>query len=351
MMRTWFTSAACSIFLMLHACGQQKKPEIVELRPVPDSNRVEVLFGGELFTAYNHGPRLKKPVLYPVIAPGGETVTRGYPLDPRPGERIDHPHHSGIWMNYGDVNGFDFWNNAAAVPDRTGDGYGRIAHQEILSAEVRGDSAILEVEANWLAPDTPAASVLLKEHTVFVFRQEGQVRVIDRMTRFTVTADSVVWNDSKEGMLGIRTDRAFELPSEKPVLLTGPDGEPSDAPVVSNEGVSGWYRSSEGAEGREVWGTRARWVVLSAAKNGAVHSIAIIDHPGNLNHPPCWHARDYGLFAVNNLGRNAYNRELDPYRLVMKRGDLLELKHRILVAGVALTDREMEQAAASFTGK
>jgi hypothetical protein len=50
--------------------------------------------------------------LYPLIADGGITVTRGYPLEPRPGERVDHPHHAGLWFNYGEVNGFDFWNNS-----------------------------------------------------------------------------------------------------------------------------------------------------------------------------------------------------------------------------------------------
>ena len=30
-------------------------------------------------------------------------------IEPKTGERIDHPHHMGHWFNYGDVNGLDFW--------------------------------------------------------------------------------------------------------------------------------------------------------------------------------------------------------------------------------------------------
>jgi len=346
----WLSGSVCTLCMAMWACGSTGSGKKIELRPLPEASRVEVYMGGKLFTAYRYDGELKKPVLYPVIAPGGETVSRGYPLDPRPGERVDHPHHSGIWFNYGAVNGHDFWNNSTAVPGRTGEGYGRIRHREILTAEARGDSAILEVVAEWQAPDTPSSRVILKEETVFVFRETGGVRIIDRVTRLTAMTDSVVWEDSKEGMLGIRTARAFELPSEKPVLLTGPDGQPVDSEVISSEGVSGWYRNSQGLEGHEVWGKRAGWVMLSATLNGKGHSLAIIDHPDNLNHPPCWHARDYGLFAVNNLGRNSYEESLEPFRHVMKQGDVLELKHRILVSGISLTDQEIRQVAAGFTG-
>ena len=83
--------------------------------------RVDVTIGGEPFTSYVWPTTLKKPVLFPLIAPDGVTVTRGYPLAPRDGERVDHPHHAGLWFNYGNVNGFDFWNNSDAIkPENRG---------------------------------------------------------------------------------------------------------------------------------------------------------------------------------------------------------------------------------------
>ena len=36
-------------------------------------------------------------------------------------------------------------------------------------------------------------------------------------------------------------------------------------------------------------------------------TVAIFAHPSGLNHPPYWHARDYGLFAVNPFGRKGYD--------------------------------------------
>src|SRR5580698_1386568 len=77
--------------------------------------RVDITIDGKPFTSYVWPSTLKKPVLYPVITADGTDVVRGFPLAPRPGERVDHPHHAGIWFNYGNVNGFDFWNNSDAI--------------------------------------------------------------------------------------------------------------------------------------------------------------------------------------------------------------------------------------------
>src|SRR5690606_40239736 len=68
-------------------------------------------------------------VLYPLRTIDGAFVTRGWPLDPRPGERVDHPHHVGMWLNYGDVNGLDFWNNSPSIAAEKKDRYGTIRHR------------------------------------------------------------------------------------------------------------------------------------------------------------------------------------------------------------------------------
>src|SRR5512132_4020293 len=77
--------------------------------------RVDVYVDGQPFTSYIYPSTLKKPVLYPIRTAKGTLVTRGFPMEPRPGERVDHPHHVRLWFNYGDVNGIDFWNNAEGL--------------------------------------------------------------------------------------------------------------------------------------------------------------------------------------------------------------------------------------------
>ena len=95
--------------------------------------RVDVRIDGKPFTSYVWPESLKKPVLYPLITDEGTTVTRGFPLDPRPGERVDHPHHAGLWFNYGNANGFDFWNNSDAIKPEDRARMGNIVFKKIVS--------------------------------------------------------------------------------------------------------------------------------------------------------------------------------------------------------------------------
>ena len=92
----------------------------VEVKVNEAAKRVDVTIDGKPFTSYIWPSTLKKPVLYPLRTAKGTLVTRGFPLDPRQGERVDHPHHVGMWLNHGDVNGLDFWNNSDAIPAGAG---------------------------------------------------------------------------------------------------------------------------------------------------------------------------------------------------------------------------------------
>ena len=152
--------------ILLGSCSLAQNQEQVLLKVMEEEHRVEVYIGGELFTAYRYEATLEKPVLYPVNAPGGITVSRGFPLEPRGKERIDHPHQVGLWFNFGDVNGMDFWNNSMAVPDERKGYYGRIIHQGIEEANSGNKIGVLEVNMDWVAPDNEQAEKLLQEHEV-----------------------------------------------------------------------------------------------------------------------------------------------------------------------------------------
>ena len=98
------------------------------------ARRVDISIDGQPFTSYIWPATLKKPVLYPLRTAKGTIVTRGYPLEPRPGERIDHPHHVGLWFNYGNVNDFDFWNNSYAIKKEDAHKMGKILQRKIVAA-------------------------------------------------------------------------------------------------------------------------------------------------------------------------------------------------------------------------
>src|ERR1700756_2099659 len=82
----------------------------------PARHSVSITVDGAPFTTFMYPDTLEKPVLYPIYAPDGQLITRGFPVAPRPGEPVDHPHHLGLWFDYENVNGLDFWNNSYAIP-------------------------------------------------------------------------------------------------------------------------------------------------------------------------------------------------------------------------------------------
>jgi hypothetical protein len=302
----------------------------VEILPHPEERRVDVLVGGEPFTAYIWPERLAKPVLYPIRTARGTLVTRGFPLDPRPGERVDHPHQVGLWLNYGNVNGVDFWNNSEALSPDERAKMGTIRHRLIRRVEGGTDQGTLEVEADWIMPD---GSTALEETTTFVFRGTADSRTIDRITRLVVPpgGERVLFADNKEGLFGLRLARALEAPSDEPEVFTDASGKPTTVPVLDNEGVNGVYHSSAGLEGLAVWGTRATWVALSGNVEGEEVTLLLIDHPANPGHPTYWHARGYGLFAANPLGQKIFSEGREELNLALDPGESTVFRHRLLV--------------------
>ena len=135
-----------------------------------DGKGVDVLFNGKMLTAYTYPDSSRKPVLFPVNTVDGVTVTRSYPFKMVSGERTDHPHHTGIWLNYESVNGLDFWNNSTAIAMDKRNMYGTIVHQKIVAKKSSGNRATLTAAAIWIRPDT---KVLLNEQTTFTFSVSG----------------------------------------------------------------------------------------------------------------------------------------------------------------------------------
>src|SRR6185437_10449912 len=124
--------SAFAFALMLTSSLHAAPDKSVTIVPNEASNRVDVLVDGQPFTSYIWPSPLKKPALFPLRAASGTIVTRGYPLEPRPGERTDHPHHAGLWFNYENVNGVDFWNNSTGLSAEQQAKMGTIVHRRIV---------------------------------------------------------------------------------------------------------------------------------------------------------------------------------------------------------------------------
>jgi len=326
--------------------GQSAQEPAIDLQVNKADKKVDVLVDGTLFTSYIFPDNIKKPVLWPVMSPGGNMLTRSYPMVNKAGDRTDHPHHVGIWLNYGDVNGLDFWNNSEAIPAMDRGGYGTIYHQSIEKAESGKGKATLVTTAQWKSPDD---TVMLNEKTQFDFRAMGDMRIIDRTTTLTAMIDEVKFTDNKEGMFGMRVARELELPSEEPTELMDSHGIVTKVAKMDNTNVKGNYRSAKGVEGAEVWGTRAEWMKLSSEINGEPVSLVIIDNPSNVGYPTYWHARGYGLFAANTLGQKIFSDGKEEMNLSLEKEESVTFKYRLVVAGEDLTDDQINKLAEEYS--
>lgn len=343
--------AATILLSSIVVSAQEKdgaKADGVKVIAHPDERRVDVLIDGAPFTSYVYPEVLKKPVLYPLRTANGTIVTRGFPLMPRAGERVDHPHHAGLWFNYGDVNGVDFWNNSTSLAPAEQSRMGAIVQRQIVRTTDGAQAGELAIVADWMMPDK---SALLTEETTFRFYKgprEGY-RAIDRTTRLTAHDKDARFRDNKEGLLGLRVARWLEHPADKPEIYTDANGRATTVAALNNKGVTGHYRTSEGIEGEAVWGTRARWAMLTG-KNGEGReaTIAILDHPDNPGFPTYWHARGYGLFAANPLGRKVFSNGREEFNFTIKPGQTATFRYRILLLDVIATPSQIEEQYKKF---
>jgi hypothetical protein len=323
-----------AIALIAFACNAQSQQRVQVLKVVQE-NKVDVFIGGQLFTSFLYPDSLEKPVLYPIMAANGSMVTRGFPLKPQPGDPTDHPHHIGLWFNYENLNGLDFWNNSYAIPADRKPKYGWIRTDRILKMS-SGKTGTLTYRANWT---NQQKEVILEETTIFTFSGNAQQRTIDRVTTLKAVQQAI-FNDVKDGLLGLRIAHQLQMPDSS--TKKTPDTIPT-----------GNYLSSTGKTGNKVWSTRAAWCLVHGKISADSVSIAIIDHPQNPNYPTFWHARGYGLFAANPLGEKAFTNGRSAKNLTLKKGESVTFKYRVVISNGKhrLSAKQVDVLAQSFALK
>jgi hypothetical protein len=260
----------------------------------------EVTVDGKPFTTFHKGAEVGKPYLAPVRSASGKIVTRGFPMEEIAGESRDHLHHTGLWFSYDDVNGVKLWENH---PSYTKPHMGR----EVVT-DLSWKSPALTATIEWRDPE---GKVLLVETREMKFAPDpapdSKMRTID--FRITLTAaQDVTFGDTKEGAFAIR--------------LAEPFTERKGGRMVDADGR---------AMMKNVWGKRSNWVDYSAEVDGERLGVAMFDHPGNPRHPTYWHARDYGLFALNPFGRNAFDDKAEESKWVLAKGEKLAFRWAVVV--------------------
>lgn len=312
------------------------------------NKRVDVMIDGKLFTSYQWPENICKPVLYPIFTAKGTEITRGFPINPKPSERTDHAHQIGMWLTYGNVNGYDFWGNGSKGLGTRNENGGVIKHLSIDKKQDGKNEGILVTSSAWI---TPTGEELMEENSEYHFLVKDSVRIIDRVTTLTAKTD-ITMPDTKEGMFGIRVARELELPSEAAVTLYSADGQATKIEALSNKDITGNYLSSEGVTGDAVWGTRAKWMDLLGNIGDEKISIIICDHPKNPNYPTYWHARGYGLFAANPLGVKDFTEEKTSLNFSLKSGQSITFRYRVIISSdLHLTNDEINTLTNDFARK
>ena len=57
----------------------------------------------------------------------------------------------------------------------------------------------------------------------------------------------------------------------------------------------------------------------------------MFDSPQIPRHPTYWHARDYGLFALNPFGQNTFDQEREESQWKLPKGDKLVFRWRVVI--------------------
>jgi hypothetical protein len=214
------------------------------------------------------------------------------------GESRDHLHHTGLWFSYDDVNGVKFWEND---PTYTKPHIGRIV---VKNAEWKEGSPTLHATMDWRDPD---GKTLLVEERDMTFAGDAKLRTIDFQIVLKAAVD-VAFGDTKEGAFAIRLADAFT--ERKGGRMVDADGRATMA---------------------NVWGKRSKWVDYTAEVEGERLGVAIFDHPENPRHPTYWHARDYGLFALNPFGQSAFDDKQPESQWKLPAGQQLVFRWRVLI--------------------
>jgi hypothetical protein len=299
--------------------------EPVELTRV--GSRVDVHIGGHPFSSYYFDPSVAKPYFFPLRSALGTIVTRGYPMTSAiAGEDRDEPHQRAMYFAHGDINGFDFWGEAAFPKwsDHGASTFGRTVFRSLDEIRNGDDAGTLQATFDLVAP----AGTIGEEIQTYRFTGDERSRIIDCTFAIHATRGPLTMGDTKEGTFAIRVVKSLHPPLGRMVNASGASGE------------------------KAIWGKRSNWVDYSGRVAGEDVGVAMFDHPNNLRAPTYWHARAYGLLAANPFGLKQFtgDRRQDGRHSIPAGGSLM-LRYRVLIHHGNASQADVAEAYRQFAAR
>lgn len=216
------------------------------------------------FCTYYTGTDIPKPYLGPFKSEFGDFITRyNY-------TGSEHPHHRGVWISHGDVNGADTWNEP--------ENHGYISNIKI--DRIGNGKVFTRFEATNIWTHHNKLPICREHLTINVYNGRLDLQIVN--------IDLALHADYGEINLG-RTKEAGPIAVRM-----------ADEFIVPNGGII--KNSCGGVNESEIWMRKAMWSdYCGTGKSGKSSGIAVFDHPWNDSYPSAWHTRNYGLMAVNNF--------------------------------------------------
>lgn len=278
------------------------RPLVYEVAPIPSprpapgiqagvaAESVTIGLGGPPLFTFHHGTTYPKPVINPILTPGGANMLR----EPMPAySQGEHPWQRGLTLMQGAVNGIDCWN------ERQGAGFGRTV-QNRMELDHGPLSLTVNTENTWHAEERP----LMSDRRYYrIFDTGRDAAVLDiSITIVASQGDLVIGGTKEAGFLCLRVN---------PSMNADGDGQMENSYGATDE-VGCWSKP-------------AHWVDYWGPVGREVAGFAIFDTPSNFRYPTTWHVRGYGLFAPNCWMFKPDHR--------LERGEEMTFRWRIIIHG------------------
>lgn len=248
-----------------------------------------------------------KPFFHPLTTPAGHVLTIFEPWD--------HIWHRGLWFTIKFINEDNFWEEKPGQPFGT-----QVTTSPLSITPQSNDSFAVASRQQWIRPDGQAIldeirafnHVTLDETSYaldFTFSLTPRIDVKLDRTPFTT------WGGY--GGLCFRGNRNWQQ-----TKLLFDDNSTSDRPTPK----------------------QSKWCDLTGKIDGAYETqcgVAIFDHPNNPRHPVGW----YGGTGTGHYFNAAF---LFQEPMLLKAGELLKLRYRVLVHDGARTCEELESGYQSW---
>ena len=273
-----------------------------KINPIKVGSKINVTIDGMYFTSYIFSSDEKYPFLYPVNGP----ISGGSVTSMRNGE---YPHHSSLFFGCDQVNGGNYWQEGLER--------GRIISVNAEILKEGSDTVIITDECIWSRP--------------------GAISPVRDLVKITITAPSKMVHQ-------IDVEITLEMLIDVNIKKTNHSLFSARMAADLSVKNGGTMINAKGAlSEKDTFGKPSPWIDFYGKCGNAIEGLAIFQHPSSPWYPSPWFTMDYGFISPTPMYW-PQNGEVTS----MKKGELLNLRYRVLVHGGSDTEAKIAELFESY---